>query len=73
MLETHEQDDFSSYTHAGVQVIKDVPYRDSNHEKHYLDVYSPKEEPNTEFSLKPVVVHIHGGGWQRGGKTTSFV
>lgn len=55
---------------AGVEVIKDIPYTDSNHEKHFLDVYIPTSN-STE--RKPVVVHCHGGGWQRGLGKATFV
>src|SRR5712671_3590392 len=45
-------------------VKRDIPYADKAHERQVLDVYSP---PNAKDL--PVVVWIHGGGWQSGDKT----
>jgi acetyl esterase/lipase len=44
-------------------VKRDVPYVDKGHERQVLDVYSPPGAKNL-----PVVVWIHGGGWQAGDK-----
>jgi acetyl esterase/lipase len=44
-------------------VKRDVPYVESAHKLQALDVYSPKDAKNL-----PVVVWIHGGGWQTGDK-----
>ncbi|HVK14265.1 MAG TPA: alpha/beta hydrolase [Gemmataceae bacterium] len=44
-------------------VKRDIPYADPAHERQVLDVYSPKGAKNL-----PVVVWIHGGGWQTGDK-----
>lgn len=43
---------------------RDVPYTDPKNERQTLDVFSPNEGKN-----HPVVVWIHGGGWQAGDKT----
>jgi len=48
---------------AEPKVQRDLPYVESNHERQTLDVYSPFEGKN-----HPVVVWIHGGGWQAGDK-----
>lgn len=49
---------------AQAQTIKrDIPYVEKGHERHILDVYSPKDAKNL-----PVVFWIHGGGWQTGDK-----
>src|SRR5262249_3993797 len=40
-----------------------LPYAGSKHERQTLDVYAPAEGKH-----HPVVVWIHGGGWQAGGK-----
>lgn len=44
-------------------VKRDVPYADPPGERQVLDVYSPKGAKDL-----PVVVWIHGGGWQTGDK-----
>ena len=44
-------------------VQRDVPYVKSGHKLQVLDVYSPKGAKGL-----PVVVWIHGGGWQTGDK-----
>lgn len=41
----------------------DIPYVKDGHERQLLDVYS------TDAKNLPVVVWIHGGGWQTGDKT----
>jgi len=46
------------------QVHRDIGYAEPKNERQTLDVYSPKEGKN-----HPVVLWIHGGGWQRGNKT----
>ena len=46
-------------------VKRDVRYTDSTHERHVLDIYSPRGARN-----RPVVFWIHGGGWQTGDKTS---
>jgi arylformamidase len=48
---------------AAQDVKRDVPYADKPHERHVLDVYSPKGAKDL-----PVVFWIHGGGWQTGDK-----
>ena len=42
---------------------KDIPYTDPKTEKQTLDVYAPPDGKG-----RPVVVWIHGGGWQAGDK-----
>jgi len=56
-------------TPKGVKIIKDIPYLETNHKKHMLNIHKPDVESN---SLLPVVVHIHGGGWQRGDRDSYF-
>ena len=46
-------------------LTSDIPYMESGHERHVLDVYT-SEEPVAD-SL-PVMFWIHGGGWQVGDK-----
>ena len=46
-------------------VTRNVPYTDSGHERHVLDIYAPPDAKNL-----PVVFWIHGGGWQTGDKAS---
>lgn len=46
------------------EIKKDIRYTDSDHARHVLDVYSPKNAKDL-----PVVFWIHGGGWQAGDKS----
>jgi acetyl esterase/lipase len=48
---------------AGPKVSRDLPYAQPKKERQTLDVYAPSEGTN-----HPVVVWIHGGGWQGGDK-----
>jgi acetyl esterase/lipase len=44
---------------------KNIPYADPAHERQVLDVYAPAHAKKL-----PVVVWIHGGGWQTGDKSS---
>jgi acetyl esterase/lipase len=46
-------------------VQSNIRYVPGGHERHVLDIYSPKSAKNL-----PVVFWIHGGGWQTGDKTS---
>src|SRR4051794_37635088 len=46
------------------EVKRDVPYANPAHKLQVLDVYSPQGAKDL-----PVVVWVHGGGWQTGDKT----
>lgn len=46
------------------QVHRDLPYVEAKNERQTLDVYAP-----TEGKDHPVVVWVHGGGWQEGDKS----
>ena len=48
----------------------DIPYADTENPRQCLDIYLPKR-PKTD-KLLPVVVFIHGGGWQNGDKRGGF-
>lgn len=48
---------------AEPQVHRDIAYAEPKNERRTLDVYAPAEGQN-----HPVIVWIHGGGWQRGDK-----
>jgi len=43
----------------------DVPYADTDNERHRLDLYLPKERKSDAL---PVIVFVHGGGWMGGNK-----
>lgn len=45
-------------------IYRGLAYAEPKNERQMLDVYAPKEGKNL-----PVVVWIHGGGWQRGDKS----
>ena len=49
---------------VGVTVQKDLAYVPGGHERQKLDLYLPKEASKP----LPVIVWIHGGGWQAGSK-----
>jgi len=47
----------------GTKVMKDIPYVANGHERQKLDLYIP---PGADDA--PLVVWVHGGGWQNGSK-----
>jgi|SRR5579875_487758 len=51
----------------GVKVLRDLAYVPGGHERQKLDLYLPK---NAAGPL-PLVVWIHGGGWQAGSKEST--
>ena len=48
----------------GVQVLRNLAYVANGHERNRLDIYLP-EKPTGRL---PLVVWIHGGGWEAGSK-----
>lgn len=46
------------------KVERDIAYAEPRNERHLLDVYTPA----MEGTGRPVVVWVHGGGWQQGSK-----
>lgn len=49
-----------------VKVEKGVSYndaKDADEERHTLDIYAPEG-----FKDAPILIHVHGGGWNRGDK-----
>ena len=53
-----------------VHTLADVPYG-SDSPQQALDLYFSDEALKTE-GKRPVYIHIHGGGWSRGGKSSPF-
>ena len=51
----------------GVEVRRNVAYADNGNPRQTLDLYLPKER--VPGGRLPVVVFIHGGGWQNGNKS----
>lgn len=53
----------AAWGQAPVQILRDVAYVENGHERHKLDLYLPKA---TQQPRWPLVIWIHGGGWQNG-------
>jgi acetyl esterase/lipase len=53
---------------VGVHAEPDIPYAGSDNPRQRLDLYLP--ETQAENMPLPLIVHIHGGGWQAGDKRT---
>ena len=51
----------------GVQVLRDLEYVQGGHERNRLDLFLPEKAPGP----LPVILFVHGGGWQRGDKTNT--
>ena len=52
----------------GIEVLRDLPYADTDNPRQKLDLYLPKaRKPD---ALLPIIVFIHGGGWQGGDKNS---
>lgn len=54
----------------GVEVIRDVAYRDTGSKDHLLDVYRPALRTNEKL---PALLYIHGGGFHILSKDTHWV
>ena len=50
----------------GQKLTSDVPYVESGHERHVLDIHTPEKKSET---MLPVMFWIHGGGWGAGDKS----
>jgi acetyl esterase/lipase len=55
--------------HGQFNIIKDLPYTDTNMSSQQLDLYLPKKS-STKLSL---IIYIHGGGWKQGNKSGGFL
>ncbi|QIF05272.1 prolyl oligopeptidase family serine peptidase [Roseimicrobium sp. ORNL1] len=51
-------------TPAGVKEHRDLAYVDGGHERHKLDLFLPEKAE----SPLPLIIWVHGGGWQNGSK-----
>jgi acetyl esterase/lipase len=61
----HAQSDSPrAQTPAGVKEHRDLAYVDNGHERHKLDIFLPEK---AEGPL-PLIIWVHGGGWQNGSK-----
>ncbi|MCX6377517.1 MAG: alpha/beta hydrolase [Armatimonadetes bacterium] len=54
---------------SDVEIIRDVEYGKGGDVSLKLDIVRPKEQPKNPM---PVVVFIHGGGWQKGDKQSGI-
>jgi acetyl esterase/lipase len=52
-----------------ITVIRDVPYANDNNPAHRLDLYVPLSGPL--LTGRPLVIFVHGGGWEAGDKKDS--
>ena len=52
---------------SGVRVLRDIPYVEGGHEQQRLDLYLPEKAD----ARRPLVVWVHGGGWEAGRKEDS--
>ena len=49
----------------GVQMVRDLEYVPGGHERNRLDLYLPEKAARP----LPVILYVHGGGWQGGDKS----
>lgn len=49
---------------AGVKSHRDLVYVEGGHERHKLDLYLPEKADGP----LPLIIWVHGGGWQNGSK-----
>ncbi|MDB6137393.1 MAG: Carboxylesterase type, partial [Verrucomicrobiaceae bacterium] len=49
----------------GVTVVRDLNYAGTEEPRQTLDIYVPQAPPSKPL---PLVVFIHGGGWEQGSK-----
>eukprot|EP00050_Salpingoeca_kvevrii_P010048 m.6297 g.6297 ORF g.6297 m.6297 type:complete len:291 (+) comp2597_c0_seq1:115-987(+) len=59
-----------------ITVLRSIAYVEAKtpgfHSKHHLDIYKPDAGDGRGSGLRPVVMHVHGGGWQRGDRGRKF-
>ncbi len=54
----------NSRTPDGVRAQRDLAYVENGHERHRLDLYLPEKAGGP----LPLIIWVHGGGWQNGSK-----
>ncbi len=54
----------------GIEVLRDLPYAETENPRQRLDVYLPKAR-KSEAPLQ-IIVFIHGGGWEAGDKSSGL-
>lgn len=54
----------------GFKAVKDLSYAGNDNHRQRLDLYVPAEKPAEPI---PIVVYIHGGGWEGGSKDAAEV
>jgi acetyl esterase len=52
-----------------VEVIRDIPYMDTDRRAHHLDIYRPTKHPGP----RPIVLYIHGGGFRMLSKDSHWI
>ena len=52
----------------GVHIIRNLSYANTDNPRQQLDLYVPENKENVSHPL-PLLVFIHGGGWQKGDRT----
>jgi acetyl esterase/lipase len=57
---------FLSATAVAQRLTSDIPYVETGHRRHILDIYTPADPAGKSL---PVMFWIHGGGWQTGDKS----
>ncbi|HVJ67436.1 MAG TPA: alpha/beta hydrolase [Caulifigura sp.] len=55
---------------AGFKTVNDIAYTDKNNPRQKLNLYVPEAKPAEPL---PIIVYIHGGGWEGGSKDAADV
>lgn len=56
---------FINFDCLAQKITSDIPYSESGHQRHVLDIYTPEKDSPENL---PVIFWIHGGGWVVGDK-----